>query len=248
MAVSVAAATKALKKFRIDNLPGRQLRAAAVTTQKSVKQPTVEARNPFLPVQNPYSGKWAKPRYSLRMQKELVKKAKTCGMVGLLPPGPKLSLEEIEAAKRSETFAPRLDKKQDWWLRPVEWSTAPVRTKPVPEVDTPTQPVSTSSAPSVDDAEKQTKLRLHRERVALRAKRRELVDKAKKAGLVTMYVGRKRMFKGHKWERVRSERLRRHRIAMKGMAKQVKSYKSFYHRRRPSPLATPRANSQKLPF
>ncbi|KZT23688.1 hypothetical protein NEOLEDRAFT_1069004 [Neolentinus lepideus HHB14362 ss-1] len=200
MAVSVAAATKALKKFRIDNLPGRQLRAAAVTTQKSVKQPIVEARNPFLPVQNPYSGKWAKPRYSLRMQKELVKKAKACGMVGLLPPGPKLSLEEIEAAKRSETVAPRPDKKQDWWLRPVEWSTEP------------------------------------------------LVDKAKKAGLVTMYVGRKRMFKGHKWERVRSERLRRHRIAMKGMAKQVKSYKSFYHRRRPSPLATPRANSQKLPF
>ncbi|TFK46870.1 hypothetical protein OE88DRAFT_1728918 [Heliocybe sulcata] len=248
MSVSVAAATRALKKFRFQNLPIKRLQATAENTQSKVEQSLIKAKNPFLPTQNAYNGHWEKPRYSLRMQKELVKKAKICGLVELLPPGPKLSLEEIKAAKRSGTVAPTSGKVQDWWLRPVEWNTEPVRTKPVPDVDAPTTPISTKDVSNVDDAARQAKLRLRRERAALRAKRKEMMKEARELGLVTMYVGRKRMFKGHKWERVRAERLEQQRLIMQSMPKRIRGFKTFYHRRRPSPLAVPRANNQNLPF
>ena len=43
--------------------------------------------------------KWAPPHYSLRRQAVLVKQARASGTLHLLPPGPKLSVEELEAAK-----------------------------------------------------------------------------------------------------------------------------------------------------
>lgn len=248
MAATATAAAKAVKRFRVENLPRQQLRAAVQTKHTNAERPIVKAANPFLPSQIAYNGHWVKPRYSLRRQKELVKKAKMSGMVGLLPPGPKLSVQEIEAARLEQTVSARPGKLQDWWLRPVEWSAEPERTKPAPKVDTPTQPILTSSVSSVDEAQQQAKARLRQERAALRAKRREMVQEAKKRGLVAMYIGRKRMFKGHKWERVLADRRRKHRILMRDMGKRVQKYKSFYRKRRPSPLAVPRANNQKLPF
>ena len=43
---------------------------------------------------------------------------------------------------------------------------------------------------------------------------------------VRMYAGRKRMFKGHKWERVRQDRRRKMRTLMRDMGARVKRYKS----------------------
>jgi len=45
--------------------------------------------NPFLPFQNPHTGKWRSPRYSLRRQAELCKLAKKYGVEELLPPSRK---------------------------------------------------------------------------------------------------------------------------------------------------------------
>jgi len=43
--------------------------------------------NPFVPWVNPKNGKWYQPKYSLRRQLELVKKARISGTLHLLPPG-----------------------------------------------------------------------------------------------------------------------------------------------------------------
>ena len=40
-----------------------------------------------------------------------------------------------------------------------------------------------------------------------------------------LYAGKKRMFKGHKWERVKARRERRQNILMRDMANRVFNYK-----------------------
>jgi len=64
-----------------------------------------------------------------------------------------------------------------------------------------------------------------------------------------LYAGRKRMFKGHKWERVQTQRKKRTQILMRDMNKRIARYKEWYHRRKPNPLRPPRgAKAPKLPF
>ena len=83
-----------------------------------------------------------------------------------------------------------------------------------------------------------------------------------------LYAGRKRMFKGHKWERVQAQRKKRTQILMRDMNKRIVRYKEvrngplspppvetywiflqWYHRRKPNPLRPPRgAKAPKLPF
>jgi len=64
-----------------------------------------------------------------------------------------------------------------------------------------------------------------------------------------MYAGRKRMFKGHKWERVQAQRKKRTQILMRDMSKRITRYKEWYHRRKPNPLRPPRSTkAPKLPF
>jgi len=64
-----------------------------------------------------------------------------------------------------------------------------------------------------------------------------------------MYAGRKRMFKGHKWERVQAQRKKRTQVLMRDMNKRVARYKEWYHRRKPNPLRPPRGTkAPKLPF
>jgi large subunit ribosomal protein L25 len=64
-----------------------------------------------------------------------------------------------------------------------------------------------------------------------------------------LYANRKRMFKGHKWERVRLSKQIRRTILMKDMPRRVRRYKSFYRRRKPNPLKPARsAKAPKLPF
>ncbi|KAF4564577.1 54S ribosomal protein L25, mitochondrial [Pleurotus pulmonarius] len=64
-----------------------------------------------------------------------------------------------------------------------------------------------------------------------------------------LYSGKKRMFKGHRWERVLEKRKKKRVILMRDMAKRVASYKAYYHRRKPNPLKPARsAKAPKLPF
>lgn len=43
---------------------------------------------------------------------------------------------------------------------------------------------------------------------------------------ITLYAGKKRMFKGHKWERVREERMRKRAILLRDMKKRIYNYKN----------------------
>ncbi|PPQ96824.1 hypothetical protein CVT26_005993 [Gymnopilus dilepis] len=64
-----------------------------------------------------------------------------------------------------------------------------------------------------------------------------------------LYAGRKRMFKGHLWERKRAERIKKHTILMRDMAARVERYKNYYKKRRPNPLKPSRSTKPpKLPF
>ena len=83
-----------------------------------------------------------------------------------------------------------------------------------------------------------------------------------------LYAGKKRMFKGHLWERAKAKRIRRRSILMRDMAARVKNYKNvrvflgsfhlisfhlpslqYYKIRKPNPLKPPRyTKPPKLPF
>ncbi|KAG7448754.1 uncharacterized protein BT62DRAFT_946399 [Guyanagaster necrorhizus] len=64
-----------------------------------------------------------------------------------------------------------------------------------------------------------------------------------------LYSGKKRMFKGHKWERVKRRRFNYKKILLRDMDQRIMRYKSYYKNRRPNPLATPQVNKKaKLPF
>ncbi|KAJ7221755.1 hypothetical protein GGX14DRAFT_671205 [Mycena pura] len=53
--------------------------------------------NPFLPWRNPKTGRWAPPKYSLRQQADLVKRAKASGTLHVLPPSIKVPQPELFA-------------------------------------------------------------------------------------------------------------------------------------------------------
>ncbi|KAF8182025.1 hypothetical protein BJ912DRAFT_1061850 [Pholiota molesta] len=66
---------------------------------------------------------------------------------------------------------------------------------------------------------------------------------------VRLYAGRKRMFKGHLWERQKAGRIRKRSVLMRDMAARVARYKEYYKKRKPNPLKPSRySKPQKLPF
>jgi len=66
---------------------------------------------------------------------------------------------------------------------------------------------------------------------------------------IRLYAGKKRMFKGHKWERMKEGRDKKRKILMRDMARRVRNYKSYYRKRKPNPLKpSSSAKSRKLPF
>jgi len=66
-----------------------------------------------------------------------------------------------------------------------------------------------------------------------------------------LYAGKKRMFKGHKWERTRERRVARTKMLLRDMDKRVERFKEYRAKSKPLPLAR-RSNvlkkTQKLPF
>lgn len=171
--------------------------------------------NPFVPQLNAKTGKWAPPKYSLRQQADLIKKARKTGMLDLLPPSTKTkkARERLAVAQAAqpvvkaqvitgETSSTPTNPKDAGWQRPVEW---------VGKV---------------------------RERKVAGA---EIGNR--------LYAGRKRMFKGHKWERLAEKRAIRRNMLLRDMPKRIARYKQYYRRRRPNPLK-PAGTSKnaKLPF
>ncbi|KAL5499184.1 MRPL25 [Sanghuangporus vaninii] len=198
--------------------------------------------------------KWAQPHYSLRQQAVLVKLARTSGTLHLLPPGPKLSIEEIEAAKREVELRtqPSVPVTNDHGS--VDSVNVPSETKEKSN----TSRVEASSTTLAEDPSQQPVQATRA--VSIRRSLRHFgypgvvfnwTGKApeKPRKRLTIYVGRRRMFKGHKWERHLDKRRARIAVRMRDMRKRIRRFKNHYKRRRPNPLkpAVPRKR-ETLPF
>ncbi|KAJ6628008.1 hypothetical protein B0H10DRAFT_1993249 [Mycena sp. CBHHK59/15] len=177
--------------------------------------------NPFLPWRNPKTGKWAPPKFSLRQQADLIKKAKATGTAHLLPPGLKLPEPKVLAPSSAAAVKPPL--------------------------------ASTSS---------NTSTRVHRLKLKQMQKQQRkdaavVVEWDRKppaknvAGAATgtrLYAAKKKMFKGSKSERTRSQRAWRTWVLLHDMRKRIRRYRNTYVHKRPNPLKGPRSMQKKLPF
>ncbi|KAK7020196.1 hypothetical protein VNI00_017809 [Paramarasmius palmivorus] len=187
-----AAAARAIAKFRFHELKGLESHIARHGPLPP-KEPTSTAQgirlpNPFLPHRNPKTGRWAPPKYSLRRQAELIKKAKETNTLHLLPPGPKLHEPQVlaevlraKAGQESQTEsekAPELPEKLKLLAFEVDWVG-----KFMPE------------------------------------------QKGEGAQRVPLYAEKKRMFKGHKWERTKDKREAHRAMLLRDMDKRIRSYK-----------------------
>jgi large subunit ribosomal protein L25 len=190
---------QAIKRFRLRELNGLRshlnrfgpLPSLAVpessqpSPSTSAQPPTTILPNPFLPRLNPKTGRWAPPKYSLRRQAELIKTAKACGIVHLLPPGPKLpqpessSLTAGTSNSQSESLSGNGVNADASWAMPIRW-----------------------------DGEVQKK-----------------EGGAKRGTGIGLYGTRKRMFKGHKWERVMAARIETRKSLMGKMKNRIMRFK-----------------------
>ncbi|KAF9043515.1 hypothetical protein BDZ89DRAFT_1059428 [Hymenopellis radicata] len=74
------------------------------------------------------------------------------------------------------------------------------------------------------------------------------VKENKVAAMSRLYAQRKRMFKGHKWERVKTRRLNYKTILLRDMDARIQRFKAHRKSKRPNPLSIPRQKRVKLPF
>ncbi|KAH9941788.1 uncharacterized protein BXZ73DRAFT_41505 [Epithele typhae] len=64
-----------------------------------------------------------------------------------------------------------------------------------------------------------------------------------------LYAGKKRMFKGHRWERVMDARMKKREVLLKSMPERIERFRTNYKRKVPNPIAESRNTSySKLPF
>jgi len=178
-------------------------------------------QNPFLPVKNPKTGRWLKPVVSLRRQADMVKAAKASGTVSLIPPGPKLGVQERAALIQAN---------------PIRGTRA-------------------SLAPPPKDVEKAKRRREREESSGLAHVKIQWLGEVKERVVpgadigARLYAGKKRMFKGHKWQRMQLKRKKHIGARVRDMDKRVERFKTNYKRRRPNPLGRFRLKKKEsLPF
>ncbi|KAG9313570.1 hypothetical protein JVU11DRAFT_5899 [Chiua virens] len=183
-------ATRAIKHFRLRELarapPPPPAPKPTQTPSAGSPFDFSNEPNPFIPSKNPQTGRWAPPKYSLRQQAVLIKKARASGTLALLPPAPKTSAVHLAAISfaKAQPIAKQHHAKvepgtqEEQWSQPVEW---------VGEV---------------------------KERKVLGA---EIGNR--------LYAGKKRMFKGHKWERMAEKKALKRKMLMRDMAKRIQRYK-----------------------
>ncbi|KAI0792475.1 hypothetical protein C8Q75DRAFT_804850 [Abortiporus biennis] len=198
-----SAALQTIKRFRT-----RELASVLKPTTPSTPLTTAGTTllNPFIARKNPETGRWAPPKYSLRRQAELVKKAKESGTLHLLPAGLKFGpsrLAKLQAlAQSNETSTSKDAIEGEWAETQVNWSGE----------------VKETEVKGADIGNK-------------------------------LYAGKKRMFKGHKWERMREKRQKKIKLLMQGMPERIERFRSTYNSSRPNPVSKPRATKySKLPF
>jgi len=211
---------RTVKAFRLKEL---STFASKLKDSASASESPIQLPNPFLPHKNPLTGRWAPPKYSLRHQADLVKSANASNLTHLLPFGPKSPIIPFNAD--GLPVIPPKPKTTEWWQADVAWE---------------------DSKPLVEKEEKKvSSLENEVPRVIPRIEVKQMEGLA----ALKMYAGRKRMFKGHKWERVQSQRKKKTHILMRDMDKRIARYKEWYHRRKPNPLRPPRgAKAPRLPF
>ncbi|KAH7104334.1 hypothetical protein BKA62DRAFT_694329 [Auriculariales sp. MPI-PUGE-AT-0066] len=121
IAAQLTNARSLVKRFRVRELKRpAALTALAATPSSSTSRaktfplpprPRAERPsipNPFLYQRSTETGRWQKPKYSLRRQAELVKAARLSGTLHLLPPGAKLRPSEIADFKKAHEDATRV--------------------------------------------------------------------------------------------------------------------------------------------
>lgn len=168
---------------------------------------TAQAINPFLPTRVGGTGKvghWRAPRMSLRRQADLVKAAKAAGLLHLLPPGPKNPVPK----QGQEKYWRYADRKANEDREKLE--------KELKEA----QDVRVSHGRK----RKEVKVRLvgWNERVQWVGE----VPARKGVPGARLYAHKKRMFKGHRWERVRPRVEARRSLVMRDMSKRIRRFKS----------------------
>jgi large subunit ribosomal protein L25 len=189
---------RTVKAFRLKELSAF---ATKLKEGASASEAPLQLPNPFLPHKNPLSGRWAPPKYSLRQQADLVKSAKASNVTHLLPFGPKSPI-----TPRIADGLPVVSQKPastEWWQANVVWE---------------------DSKPPVEKKEKKDPS-LEGDEVLKKVIPRIEVKQMEGLAALKMYAGRKRMFKGHKWERVQDQRKKRTQILMRDMSKRVARYK-----------------------
>lgn len=235
MATSNAAA-KVIRKFRLENIPISRIKAASTispgnASPASQLQP-LTARNPFLP-QRTVNGRWGDPKLSLRRQADLVKKAKAGGLLHLLPPGPK----NPNPTPYPHTFANSVLKsvsssvQRDALRTPHNAEVSSTReAAPKPEAQTAelvsvAEPSHTVALYSSQDKTPLPERLLWQHPIIWTGNFKPKVVPGAELG-TRLYANKKRMFKGHKWERVKSEVERKRTILMRDMKKRLAGYKS----------------------
>ena len=180
--------------------------------------------NPFVPHKNPKSGRWAPPKYSLRRQADLIKHARKSGTQHLLPPGPKM-MSETQLASASATAAAAV---------PSTFSVAAAE-----EEEQEKRGEAAAAATSVSGLlssvrREQGRGRGQDSKDAADAWTRsvEWVGTVRERSVAgadignRLYAGKKRMFKGHKWERERERRVARTKMLLRDMDKRVQRFKA----------------------
>ena len=199
-------ALQAIKQFRCREL-GAVLKATtnttptATTATSKLVSKTPKILNPFIPRKNPDTGRWAPAKYSLRRQAELVKKAKESQTLHLLPPGPKFGLAE--------------------WQKELKGAVVeePVNSEHVSAVKD-----SEGHAKEVSEKKKGKKEIEWTQKVMWEGE----VKEKKVAGAEIgnrLYAGKKRMFKGHKWERMKGDKEKQMKMLMRSMPQRIRRFK-----------------------
>jgi len=286
-------------------------------SEGTLDDPSIVLPNPFIPRKNPKTGKWRVPKYSLRRQADLVKKAREVGELGIIPPGPKLFAMELQLKRLQVSLSPtdaaivrktvgstQLNAKTETCSNSTNTQTQgfiPDEANSEPEKDV--QNLNRISVLEAELQQRKDKLRVLEEDLESRQSRHELDDLAafeenethaerkerkqrerdylslegeiegarqaivkasqnlenaqkyqealdaekarerlwsnplwvgevKRKAIrgeelgIKLYAGKKKMFKGHLWEKQKVKRLRRQSILMRDMKARVERYKT----------------------
>ena len=199
--------------------------------------------NPFVPHKNPKSGRWAPPKYSLRRQADLIKHARKSGVLHLLPPGPKLSEAQLQlqllasATSTTTTTTPvappfalsvAAEKEQEQEVRRnglvgVRMGREEEETRETRQGEHGPASAASAAAAAADDATDAAAAAWTRSVEWVGTVRERNVEGADVGN--RLYAGKKRMFKGHKWERERERRVARTKMLLRDMDKRVQRFK-----------------------